>query len=54
MVDLMAACGYTKEIDCVDYIMPVPKVIPEFYKAIYKRTLENNHFRLRNLTAGGN
>jgi hypothetical protein len=51
MVDLTEQCGYTKEIDCVDYIMPVPQVIPEFYKAIYIRTLENNHFTLREFTS---
>jgi hypothetical protein len=47
MVDLMAQCGYIKEIDCVDYIMKVPETIPDFYYNIYKRTLENNHFELR-------
>jgi GNAT superfamily N-acetyltransferase len=50
MVDLTLGCGYEKEIDCLDYMMPVPKVIPEFYKAIYNRTLETNHFRLQEFT----
>jgi GNAT superfamily N-acetyltransferase len=51
MIDLMAQCGYTKEVDCVDYQMPVPKVIPDFYKTIYKRALENNNFRLAEYTS---
>jgi hypothetical protein len=51
MVELTELCGYTKEIDCVDYILPVPKVIPEFYKAIYNRTLENNHFTLKEFSS---
>lgn len=47
MPALMEHCGYVKEIDCVDYLMPVPKVIPGFYKAIYTRTMANNHFRMK-------
>jgi hypothetical protein len=47
MAELMELCGYTKEVDCVDYLMEVPKVLPEFYRNIYKRTLENNHFTLK-------
>ncbi|HJZ40282.1 MAG TPA: hypothetical protein VJ203_07945 [Bacteroidales bacterium] len=43
MPEIMEKCGYGKEIDCVDYIMPVPKTIPDFYKGIYKRTVETNH-----------
>ncbi len=46
MVDLMEQCSYTKEIDCVDYQLPIPKVIPEFYKNIANRTLETNSFKL--------
>jgi hypothetical protein len=51
MIDLMTHCGYTKEVDCVDYIMPVPKVIPDFYKTIYKRTLETYNFSLTEFTS---
>jgi GNAT superfamily N-acetyltransferase len=51
MIDLMGQCGYSKEIDCVDYIMPVPEVIPEFYKAIYNRTMDGNHFRLKEFSS---
>jgi GNAT superfamily N-acetyltransferase len=50
MAGLMEQCGYTKEIDCVDYIVKVPDKIPEFYKAIYSRTLENNNFILKEFT----
>jgi len=46
MIKLMELCGYAKEIDCVDYQLPVPREIPEFYKSIYKRTLESNSFTL--------
>ncbi len=51
MVDLMTHCGYVKEIDCVDYQLPVPKVIPEFYRNICRRTLENNKFKLVEFTS---
>jgi GNAT superfamily N-acetyltransferase len=50
MVDLIAECGYNKEIDCVDYIMPVPDVIPDFYQSICKRTIDNNNFILKEFT----
>jgi len=50
MVNLMDICGYAKEIDCVDYQLPVPKVIPDFYRAIYTRTLEANSFTLKEYT----
>jgi hypothetical protein len=46
MNDLVNDCGYSKEVDCVDYIVPIPEIIPDFYKSIYKRTLETNHFSL--------
>jgi hypothetical protein len=51
MINLMDSCGYTKEIDCVDYQLPVPKVIPDFYSAIYTRTLEANSFTLKEYTS---
>jgi GNAT superfamily N-acetyltransferase len=49
-VKLIELCGYTKEIDCVDYILPVPHEIPDFYYSIYKRTLESNYFSLTEFT----
>lgn len=51
MVNLMNICGYVKEIDCVDYQLPVPKEIPDFYQAIFKRTLEANDFTLKEYTS---
>ncbi len=51
MVDLTVQCGYTKEIDCVDYILPVPDIIPDFYRAIYTRTLDINHFTLKEFSS---
>lgn len=51
MTELMAICGYTKEVDCVDYLMPVPEVIPDFYKTIYKRTLDTYNFSLVEFTS---
>jgi hypothetical protein len=51
MVDLMAQCGYIKDIDCVDYVMPVPKEIPPFYQSIFKRTIESNSFVLKEYTS---
>lgn len=50
MNDLIAACGYDREIDCVGYIMPVPKEIPSFYQSIFKRTLENNNLVIKEFT----
>jgi len=50
MPELMQQCGYSKEIDCVDYLMPVPEEIPDFYKTIYSRTLESNQFRLKEIS----
>jgi hypothetical protein len=50
MVKLMEECGYNKEIDCVDYMMPVPKEVPQFYQTIYKRTIDGNNFVLKEFT----
>jgi hypothetical protein len=50
MPGLMEKCSYTKEIDCVDYLFPVPKEIPEFYRSIYKRCVETNHLELKEFT----
>lgn len=50
MPALMEQCGYGKEIDCVDYIMPVPEEIPGFYSAIRARTMANNRFTMKEFT----
>jgi len=47
MPELISRCGYTKEIDCVDYILPVPREIPAFYYSIFKRAAENNNISLK-------
>jgi len=47
MPELISSCGYTKEIDCVDYLFPVPKEIPAFYHSIFKRSAENNNITLK-------
>jgi GNAT superfamily N-acetyltransferase len=50
MSELMKKCGYTKEIDCVDYILPVPTEIPAFYQSIFKRAAENSSIVLKEFT----
>jgi GNAT superfamily N-acetyltransferase len=50
MVDLIEQCGYNKEVDCVDYLFPVPEVIPDFYLSIHKRTVETNNFVIKEFT----
>jgi len=50
MTELMTACGYKKDIDCVDYMLPIPAEIPAFYQSVIKRTL-NNHFELREFSS---
>ncbi len=51
MSRLMKNCGYVKEIDCVDYKLPVPKEIPAFYKTIFKRASENPAIELKEFTS---
>lgn len=50
MPGLMKKCGYSKEIDCVDYVLPVPEEIPAFYQSIFKRSSENNNLTLKEFT----
>lgn len=51
MPEMLMNEGYTKKVDCVVYKIPVPAVIPDFYKAIYKRALRNNHIRILEFTS---
>lgn len=51
MADLVSACGYQKEIDCVEYMLPVPADIPEIYRTVCKRTLENNAVTLKEFSS---
>jgi hypothetical protein len=46
MVDLVEKEGYAKEIDCVSFMLPVPKDIPELYNKILIRILKNNKLNL--------
>ena len=42
MSEFLERAGYTKKTDLVVYKVIIPKVIPEFYRKIYERTLRNN------------
>lgn len=46
MVDLVEKEGYTKEIDCVSFRLPIPQDIPELYNKILVRILKNNKLHL--------
>jgi hypothetical protein len=39
--------GYTKEADLVEYLIPVPDSIPDFYQRIYDRALNNHKVEIR-------
>jgi hypothetical protein len=39
--ELISANGYTKMVDLVEYLIPVPSEIPEFYRRISPRILKN-------------
>ena len=39
--------GFSKETDLVDYLIPVPDSIPEFYQRIYDRALNNHQVKIR-------
>lgn len=41
MPELIQREGYQKKVDCVVYKVPVPEQIPDFYRAIAKRTQSN-------------
>lgn len=43
---LVAGAGYTKEIDCVSYQMPIPKTVPALYEKIHHRVLKNQKLYL--------
>ena len=42
MVDFLEKAGYGKKTDLVVYKVIIPKVIPDFYRKIYDRTVRNN------------
>jgi hypothetical protein len=39
--------GFTKEVDLVEYLIPVPEEIPEFYKRIYERAVQNQKVHIK-------
>ncbi len=51
MPEMLLRHGYTKKVDCVAYKIPVPDEIPDFYKAIYQRALQNNHIHVLEFTS---
>ncbi len=38
--------GFVKDKDLVEYLIPVPGSIPDFYQRIYDRAMRNNHIRI--------
>ena len=38
--------GFVKDKDLVEYLIPVPGSIPEFYQQIYDRAMRNHHIRI--------
>jgi len=42
-VDFVENAGYSKEIDLVEYLIPVPEQIPDFYTRIYERISRNTN-----------
>jgi hypothetical protein len=45
-VDLITREGYSPRIDLVEYLIPVPEQIPEFYRKIHERAMRNNRLRI--------
>ncbi|MCD6565674.1 MAG: hypothetical protein J7K53_06990 [Bacteroidales bacterium] len=46
MVDLMANEGFTKEVDLLDFVIQVPKKVPEVYERIFQRASRKEGFIL--------
>jgi hypothetical protein len=42
--------GFTKEADLVEYLIPVPDSIPDFYQRIYDRAMKNYKVKIREFT----
>jgi GNAT superfamily N-acetyltransferase len=45
--------GYTKELDCVSYAMPIPKTTPDILRRISDRVLSNKKIRLLEFNSKG-
>lgn len=39
--------GFTKEADLVEYLIPVPDSIPDFYQKIYDRAMKNHQVKIK-------
>ena len=39
--------GFSKETDLVEYLIPVPDSIPEFYQRIYDRAMKNHQVKIK-------
>lgn len=42
--------GYTKELDCISYQMPVPEELPPVYQRVFERVTSNKTYRLLEFT----
>ena len=38
--------GYTKEVDCVSYKLPIPQQFPAFYEKVHRRVMRNHKLAL--------
>ena len=47
---LVEAAGYTKEVDCVDYVINLQDGVPDFYEKIAVRVARQTEFRLLEFT----
>jgi GNAT superfamily N-acetyltransferase len=47
LVTLVENEGYTKEVDCLAFRLPVNFAIPEKHRLIYERALRNNRYEVR-------
>ena len=50
MVDLIANEGFTKEVDLLDFVIPVPEKVPEVYERIFQRASRKEGFVLQEFT----
>ncbi len=50
MVDLIVNEGFTKEIDLLDFVIPVPEKVPEVYERILQRASRKEGFVIQEFT----
>lgn len=51
MPELIMQEGFSKKVDCVVYKIPIPDAIPDFYKSIYNRAIDNNQIKVVEFTS---